>query len=179
MKKILFMVIIAMLLTIVSACNNTDIPNIPDDPDTPNIPETPIIALTPEEANLLQAIGADLNVIEESEYAETLTEMIYHVGSYSGTVVQFEGIYDSNLNGNSITYVYRILSNNGTETICGLPLSYMEKEIPDNSWVRVSGIINASEVNGTQATVLEVIAIETLAEKGAEKLDWTGSTHQH
>ncbi len=104
---------------------------------------TETIPLNQEEVALLEAIGSDLVVISETNYADVVTEMIYHTDSYSGKVIQVEGVFSSNLNGDSIPYVYRTLSNNGAETICGLPLAYLEKDLPDSAWVRVSGIVHA------------------------------------
>lgn len=166
MKKILLTVIFAALLTICACSNSTSQP-------------VETISLTEEEVNLLNAIGDDIEVVSESKYAEIVTEMIYHTHSYTGKVIQVEGVFSSNLNGASLPYVYRTLTNNGVETICGLPLLYLDKEIPDNAWIRVTGIVNSGEVNGASATVLEVVAIESLSKEGQKVLEWTGSTHNH
>jgi uncharacterized membrane protein YcgQ (UPF0703/DUF1980 family) len=182
MKKILLSILFAALLTM-SACNNNPehISDTTNDSgintDLPQSVET--IPLNQDEISLLEAIGSDLEIISESNYADIVTEMIYHTDSYIGKVVQIEGIFSSNLNGDSIPYVYRTLTNNGDETICGLPLMYLEKDIPDDVWIRVSGIVNDGEVNGTTATVIEVVAIESLSEDGQKILEWTGSTHNH
>ena len=166
MKKFLLSILIAALLAM-SGCNN----------NTPQSAET--VPLNQEEVGLLDAIGSDLEIIPEANYADTVTEMIHHTDAYTGKVVQIEGVFSSNLNNTSIPYVYRTLSNNGSETICGLPLLYLEKDIPDNAWVRVSAIVSKGEVNGKSATVLEVVAIESLSEEGQKILEWTGSTHNH
>lgn len=167
MKKILLSILFVVLLTM-SACNNN-----PDKIPVETIP------LNQDEISLLDAIGSDLEIIPESEYADIVTEMIHHTNSYTGKVVQIEGVFSSNLNGDSVPYVYRTLTNKSVKTICGLPLVYLTKEIPDDAWIRVSGIINSGDVNGTSVTVLEVIAIESLSESGQKTLKWTGSTHNH
>ena len=51
--------------------------------------------------------------------------------------------------------------------------------MPDNAWIRVSGIVNKGEVNGSEGTILEVIAVESLSETGQKSLEWTGSAHNH
>ncbi len=168
MKKIvLFFLLVTLLL--ICACSNEQ---SSDNEDAQPI-ET--ISLSSEEKELIEAIGSDLEIITDSDYADTVIEMIYHTDSYVGRVFQIEGVYSSNLNEDSVPYVYRTLNNNGSETVCGLPLAYLEKDIPDNSWVRVFGIVN----KGDDGTVLDVIAIESLAEAGQKTLTWAGSSHNH
>ncbi len=165
-RKILLSVLSLALLAM-SACVNTPVNQV-------NVETVP---LTQEESSILEAIGGDLEIISEANYANEVTEIIYHTNSYTGRVVQLEGIFSSNLNGDSIPYVHRTLVNEGIETVCGLPLLYLEKEIQDNAWIRVSGIVNIGEVGGKAVAVLEVIAIESLAERGKEVLEWSGHTH--
>lgn len=173
MKKILLSILFALLISM-SACNNVPMSDI-ENPDN----STETVSLSAEELELIEAIGTDLEVVTDSNYADTVTEMIYHTDSYVGRVFQIEGVYSSNLNGDSVQYVYRILNNNGSETVCGLPLVYMEKEILDNSWIRVFGIVNKGDVNGSDGTVLDVIAVESLSKAGQKTLTWTGSAHNH
>jgi len=168
MKKNILTILFAALLLLTS-CSN--------DPDPSQAVET--IPLSSEEIELLDAIGDDLVVISETDYANMVTEIIYHSDTYVGQVIQIEGIYSSSMNDDSIPYIYRTLTNNGSETICGLPLVYLEKEFPEEAWIRVSGIVNNGEINGASATVLEVVAIESLSEDGQKILEWTGSTHNH
>ena len=131
------------------------------------------IPLSAEESELLEIIGNDLEIIVEKDYAHTVSEIIAHTNQFTGKVVQLEGAYSDNDN-NPI--VYRILINEGEETICGLPLVFLEKELPDDSWIRVSGIVNESK---SGAAVLEVIAVEALPVSGNKTLKWNGMTHQH
>ena len=178
MKKILLSILVAMLLAM-SACNNNLGPISDTSDDTNMTIPAETVPLTEEEIDLLNAIGNDLRVISEADYANEVTEMIHHTASYTGQVVQIEGVYSSNLNGDSIPYVYRTLVANGTETTCGLPLVYLETEIPDKAWIRVSAIVGSGEVNGKSVTVLEVIAIESLSKSGQKTVEWTGSAHNH
>lgn len=167
MKKILLSFLLFALLAVCS-CNTEPTTDI----------EIPIetVSLSSEEMELIEAIGSDLEIVTESDYADTVTEMVYHTDSFMGRVFQIEGIYSSELNEDSTPYIYRKLINNGVETVCGLPLAYMEKDIPDDSWVRAFGIINK---DNTGRTIFEIIAIESLAEDGQRTLEWNGGLHNH
>lgn len=164
MKKFLITVLIILSLLTISACKEN----------------TPVstISLSQEEIEIIEAIGEDLEIISEEDYPETVTEMIHHTNLYEGRVVQIEGVYSENIN-DATPYVYRILSHNKMETTCGLPLLYVEKDIPENAWVRVYAIVNKGKIDDKDATVLEVIAVETLAEGGQKTLEWNGSSHNH
>lgn len=143
--------------------------------DTENDEAT--LSLTEEEEDILEQMGEDVNVVTDETYAETVTELVYHVGSFSGQVYQLQGVYSVE---NGASYVSRTLEHDGEETFCGLPLEYLEKEIPDGSWVEVTGIVGESEIDGSEVTVLQVVAIEVLEEQGEETLPWDGAaSHQH
>lgn len=167
MKKNLLIIVLSVLMVMATACGSTDREvNV-------NIP------LTDEEAGILEAIGSDLVVIEEKDFAESVTEMIYHTSSYVGKVVQLEGCFSKNFAGTSKSYVYRTLKDGDVETICALPLNYLDKDIPDGAWIRVAAIVNSGDVNGGEGTVLEVVAIEALETRGQQTLEWSGSAHNH
>ena len=137
------------------------------------------IPLTEEEVGILEAIGSDLIVIDDNAFAEYVTEMIHHTSSHVGKVVQLEGCFAENFAGSSTSYVYRTLKNGDVETICARPLNYLEKDIPDGAWIRVSAIVNSGDVNGSKETILEVVAIEALETRGQQTLEWSGSAHEH
>lgn len=136
------------------------------------------VSLTKDEKDLIEKIGSDVHVVEEDSYADTVTELINHTAEYTGNVFQLEGKYTEEHNA-SVPYVYRTLVNGDEETFCGLPLIYLQKDLEEGDWIRVTGIINQGDVDGTPATTLEVIAVESLSSAGKERLDWDGSAHEH
>ena len=136
--------------------------------------ESKPVPLSAEESEVLEAIGDDLEIIDESDFADIVPELIAHVGQNVGKVIQLEGAYSSN---DGSPFVYRILKNGNDETICALPLIFVEKDLPEDSWIRVSGIVNQDESD--KKAVLEVIAVESLQKSGKRTLKWNGPAHQH
>lgn len=137
------------------------------------------VSLTEEEKKIIEEMGDDVQIISEADYPATVTELSYHVGEYDGQVFQLEGIYTTETFEGGYPYVYRVLNNNGEKTNCGLAMEYIEKEIPEGAWVRVTAIVSSAEINGVSSTVLQVVAIETLSNAGNAELTWDGSEHGH
>lgn len=165
MKKIALLLCTALLLLSLAACGDTAAAPIP---------------LTEEETGILEAMGSDVNVVSDADYAAVLTELQAHPGDFSGQVYQFEGVFTtSTVNGVETPFVYRTLVYNGEETVCGLPLKYLEKELLDGAWTRVTGIVGTDDFGGETQTVMEVVAVETLEKAGQSQLEWDGVGHQH
>lgn len=142
--------------------------------------EEAAVTLTEDEAEVLELMGEDIIVVTDEDYAETVDELANHTGEFNGKVYQFEGVYSVDDSAEEpVPGVSRTLVNGDEETVCGLPLVYQEKEIEAGSWVRVTGIVNEGEINGENMNVLEVVAIEVLAEEGNAELEWEGSAHEH
>lgn len=136
------------------------------------------LQLSQEDMDLLAAMEPDITVIDDASFPETVTELMYHVGSFSGKVYQLEGVYSTQLDGIETPYLYRVLVNGEETTIAALPIVYFADEIAENSWIRVTAIIGVGEVNGVESTVLEVVAVEN-TEPGNVELEWSGSAHAH
>lgn len=139
-----------------------------------------VISLTREEKEILKKMGDDVHVISEADYPSMVTELQAHIGEYSGQVYQLEGVFTTtDLNGEETPFVYRTLLHDGEQTQCGLPIRYLEKELPEGSWIRISGIINSFEYGGEIYTTLETVAVETPEETGSAELEWDGIGHTH
>lgn len=176
LKKIITLVCVLLALIMCVSCSDDQDDKNPGEENK----EIEVIPLTAEEAELLEAMGEDVQIISEADYPNVVTELQYHASAYSGQVFQLEGVLKTALiNGVETPFVYRMLNNAGEKTECGLPLKYLEKEIPDGSWVRVTAIINTGDFGGQAQTVMEVVAIEVPAEAGSSELNWTGSQHNH
>lgn len=139
-----------------------------------------VISLTREEKGILKKMGDDIQVISETDYPAMVTELQAHIGEYSGQVYQLEGVFTTtDLNGEETPFIYRTLVHDGEQTQCGLPIRYLEKEVPEGSWVRISAIINSFEYGGETYTTLETVAVETPEETGSAELEWDGIGHSH
>lgn len=133
-------------------------------------------ALTENEEELIALLADDIQEITDEDYAELVPEIQYHLDRFSGQVYQIEGVYTEEY-AEETPYIYRTLVNGEEETICGLPLYYVDKEIPEGSWIRVTGIVNVHEAGEEMVNALEVMAIQTLEEEGEAVLEWNGSAH--
>ena len=154
----------------------------PSDADAPSDVSSPsgVIPLTEDEVEILELMGEDVQVISEEEYPEMVTELQAHIGEFDGQVFQLEGTFTTTeLNGDETPFVYRTLVHDGEKTQCGLPIRYLQKELPEGSWIRISAIINSFEYGGESYTTLEAVEVETLAEPGSAELDWDGVGHSH
>ncbi len=135
------------------------------------------VALTEEEQGILEAIGSDIHVVSDEDYIKTVAEMMYHTAEYAGQVYQLEGILS--VKEDSIQLCRTLVSEDETMTL-GLPMRYLEKEIADGSWVRVTAIVAQDDSGEEPVAVLDVVAIESLTEAGQAEMAWDGSEiHQH
>lgn len=141
--------------------------------EAPASGETTAALLTEEEIETIKLFGEDLIVVDDESFGELVSEIVYHVGAFDGTVLQLEG----QLKGSGEdTALFRVLTDGDKETQIRLPLRYLSKEIPEGSWIRVTGIVNHDQDAGS---VLDTVAIEALPEQGQVVLNWSGSAHNH
>lgn len=174
MQKKCMRVLLCLLLCLsMAACGGKEQPASTHD----HQPTYQIVSLTDQEKEILKAMGKDVQVISDADYASMVTELIYHTDSYLGTVYQLEGVFS--IDGEN-GFVYRTLVNGEQTQILGLPLDCLYKQIDDGAWIRVTGIVDEDLSDGHHSTVLDVVAIETLATYGQDELKWDGSpVHQH
>ena len=171
MKKLtLFLICAAMCFALV-ACGGS----APESTEANAVFEA--VPLTEEEAELIELMGEDIVSVSDEDYIGTVSEIIYHTDAFAGQVVQVEGLL--RIEGDTLT-LYRNLVHGDQVQELGLPLRYLEKEVPTGAWVRVTAIVSAAEVDGQKISVLDIAAIEGLAEVGQSDLEWDGGdTHQH
>ncbi len=168
-KKVICAVICLALCLSVAACTEKK-------PDPTDASQT-VIPLTEEEQGILDAMGSDVNVVTDETFIETVAEMMYHTAQYEGKVYQLEGRFSA-VGGSG--QIYRTLVSESKTMTLGLSLRYLEKDIPDGSWVRVTAIVAQGEVDGKAATVLDVVAIEAPQKAGQIELPWDGADiHSH
>lgn len=181
LKRITLVLCSALLMLAIAGCGAEQSKDNTEAGSETNVgTSSEVIPLTDEESGILEEMGSDVNVITDEDYSSTVIELQAHPGRFSGQVYQLEGVYTtSTVNGVETPFIYRTLVHEGEETTCGLPLKYLEKEIPDGAWARITAIIGTEDYGGETCTVMEVVAAETLAQAGQSQLQWDGVGHQH
>ncbi len=171
-KKIICAVICLALCMPVTACAGKW-----TNASEPTSASAETVALTDEEKGILEAIGSDIHVVSDEDYIKTIAEMMYHTADYAGQVYQLEGVLSVK---EDSVQIYRTLASEDETMTLGLPLRYLEKDIADGSWVRVTAIVAQDETAGQPTAILDIVAIESLAEAGEAELAWDGEEiHQH
>lgn len=165
MKKTIAMILAALLCLALAACGTH--PSAPAAVD-------PAAYSADEEAGIA-AFGDDLVTVTDETFPETATELIAHAGAFDGTPYRMQGVYKL-VNGTPC--LTRVLRANGEENEIALPLSLLLKDYTDGDWIEVVGIA-ASGGGGETQTVLDVIAVKSLAQSGEAVLDWDGEAHTH
>ena len=136
-------------------------------------PQGPV-AMTEEEKDLVAALKEDTATITDDDYITQVAEILYHTADQTGKVYELEGVLG--IDGENKT-VYRTLVHGSEKTVLALPLRYADKDIGSGAWVHVVGVIAADD---SGASVLDVVAMESLAKTGNAELNWAGGEiHQH
>lgn len=132
------------------------------------------VPLTDEEQEILTLMGDDITTVSDADYVSTVTEILYHGKSFEGMVYQLEGTLS--VDGETAIISRNLVSDKET-VVLEMPLRYLKKEISSGTWVRVTGIVAVTD--GGQS-VLDVVAIEGLAQQGQANMSWDGGEiHQH
>lgn len=169
-KKVFCAMICLALCLSMAACTEKK-------PDDPTGTSQTGIPLTQEERDILDAMGSDVQVIPDDAYIQTVAELMYHTSEYVGKVYQLEGRFSA---GGEFGQIYRTLVSESKTMTLGLSLRYLNKDIADGSWIRVTAIVAQGEVDGKAATVLDVVAIEAPQKAGQAELPWDGADiHSH
>lgn len=126
---------------------------------------------------MLELMEPDIVIVNDENYISAVSEILYHPGAFDGAVYQLEGLLT--VDGDSVILSRNLVHGDETRTL-DVSLRYLEKEIPNGVWARVTCIVASVEADGNAASVLDIVAIETLPQAGRLNLDWDGeSTHHH
>lgn len=156
MKKLFITIILLLVVLLCSGCNPT-----PKETDTD--PVDGAITLSQEEKDILEIMKDDINVVKNDDYVTVISSIIAHTHDYIGQVYQVEGKYSlQDVYSEKTPYLSRNVTVEGEERILGLPLRYLDKEIAENTSIRVTAIVNQEDHEGHAHAVLEVIAIESV-----------------
>lgn len=136
-------------------------------------PQGPV-AMTDEEKDLVSALKEDTTTLTDDDYITQVAEILYHTADQTGKVYELEGVLG--VDGENKT-LYRTLVNGSEKTTLALPLRYADKDIAAGAWIHVVGVVAADD---SGASVLDVVAMESLAKAGNAELSWAGGElHQH
>lgn len=171
MKRIISILLCVALCAVLAACGGNTEQKTAESAQKYSFEAVP---LTDEEKEIVALMGDDINVVSDADYISTVTEILYHGNSFTGMVYQLEGTLT--VDGETVALSRNLVSDKET-MVLGLPLRYMNKEIGSGAWVRVTGIVAA---NDDGQSVLDVVAIECLAQQGQANMSWDGGeVHQH
>lgn len=164
-KKVLALFLCAAISIFPAACVGTD-------SDAADAESTESV-LSADAANedILAALSEDIHVVTDEDYIETVTALAEDADLYSGQIYQLEGVYVLE---NGEPYITRTLVHGNDTSSLGLPITLLEKDIQEGTWIRITGIINCNEENGVHKTVIEEIVTDIADAAGQEELPWDG-----
>ena len=166
MKRILVSLFFIILLLLSSSCSSNF--EISSDLETLNesVSEQDSytkITLSPEDEEVLEAIGSDMHVVSDSTYIETVNSIISNPQDLVGQVYQIEGLMTyEQVHDEKTAYVYRYLkAQNGDTVKLGIHIDNLYAFPDDGDWVKVTGIVAIKEHDGHSHIALDAVAIET------------------
>ena len=139
-------------------------------------PEIDPAAYSADEEDSIAAFGDDLVEITDDTFAETVSEMIAHVGEFTGIPYRMTGVYKT-IDG--MAYLTRTVRIGGEETELALPLQLLMKEYSDGDVIEVVGIASTAEIGGETQSTLDVIAVKALEGTELAVPEWDGEGHDH
>lgn len=186
-KKTALLILLMSTLTFTCACSNTSSTsegsstNISSTSETSGSnttsdSSTSDLSITEDEQELLDLVQDDINVVTDDTFVSTIDGIYHNLEDYQGKIYEIEGVYAS---GDSTPYLYRTIVSNDNEVTLSIPLQYLQKEIPDNSWTKIYGIVSTAEIDGETVPVLEVVAAEVTGEQGNDTLIVEEEVHAH
>lgn len=173
MKRIIAFLLCAVLAVSFAACGKSQTGETAGQAPASSAPQGPV-AMTDEEKDLVSALKEDTTTLTDDDYITQVAEILYHTADQTGKVYELEGVLG--VDGENKT-LYRTLVNGSEKTTLALPLRYADKDIAAGAWIHVVGVVAADD---SGASVLDVVAMESLAKAGNAELSWAGGElHQH
>ena len=172
MKRLTAILLCIVLVACLTACGQSK-PAGGSETSATSAPQGPV-AMTEEEKDLVAALKEDTITLTDDDYITQVAEILYHTADQTGKVYELEGVLG--VDGENKT-LYRTLVNGSEKTTLALPLRYADKDIAAGAWIHVVGVVAADD---SGASVLDVVAMESLAKAGNAELSWAGGElHQH
>ena len=173
MKRLTAILLCIVLVVCLTACGQSKPAGTTAGGSETSAPQGPV-AMTDEEKDLVSVLKEDTTTLTDDDYITQVAEILYHTADQTGKVYELEGVLG--LDGENKT-VYRTLVSGSEKTTLALPLRYADKDIAAGAWIHVVGVVAADD---SGASVLDVVAMESLAKAGNAELSWAGGElHQH
>lgn len=173
MKRILAILLCAVLLTAVYGCAIDADPAGGDTPASPSPAAGEPFGEAAQSAAPVQIADKDGEIIDITEkmYVAYINEIYVNTDDYLGKTLRIEGMYTaSDYEGTTYYYVYRVgpgcCGNDGS--MCGFEFTYDGEMPKDNDWVRVTGTLESYEEGGFNYLTIKADCVEVLPERGAE-----------
>lgn len=173
MKRLTAILLCIVLVVCLTACGQSKPAGTTAGGSETSAPQGPV-AMTDEEKDLVSVLKEDTTTLTDEDYITQVAEILYHTADQTGKVYELEGVLG--VDGENKT-LYRTLVNGSEKTTLALPLRYADKDIAAGAWIHVVGVVAADD---SGASVLDVVAMESLAKAGNAELSWAGGElHQH
>ena len=173
MKRLTAILLCIVLVVCLTACGQSKPAGTTAGGSETSAPQGPV-AMTDEEKDLVSVLKEDTTTLTDDDYITQVAEILYHTADQTGKVYELEGVLG--VDGENKT-VYRTLVSGSEKTTLALPLRYADKDIAAGAWIHVVGVVAADD---SGASVLDVVAMESLAKAGNAELSWAGGElHQH
>lgn len=131
--------------------------------DTPK----PILDADATDEELLELVDEDIHVVTDDDYIETINDIKKNTDKYSGQLYQIEGTW---VEKDGTSYISRTVVDGEDKKELSLPLVYMNKDLEEGAWIKVTGVINTGEVDKKTVAVLEAVVVEPLETQGQAEL---------
>lgn len=173
MKRLTAILLCIVLVVCLTACGQSKPAGTTAGGSETSAPQGPV-AMTDEEKDLVSVLKEDTTTLTDDDYITQVAEILYHTADQTGKVYELEGVLG--VDGENKT-LYRTLVSGSEKTTLALPLRYADKDIAAGAWIHVVGVVAADD---SGASVLDVVAMESLAKAGNAELSWAGGElHQH
>ena len=173
MKRLTAILLCIVLVACLTACGQSKPAGTTAGGSETSAPQGPV-AMTDEEKDLVSVLKEDTTTLTDDDYITQVAEILYHTADQTGKVYELEGVLG--VDGENKT-LYRTLVSGSEKTTLALPLRYADKDIAAGAWIHVVGVVAADD---SGASVLDVVAMESLAKAGNAELSWAGGElHQH
>ena len=173
MKRLTAILLCIVLVVCLTACGQSKPAGTTAGGSETSAPQGPV-AMTDEEKDVVSVLKEDTTTLTDDDYITQVAEILYHTADQTGKVYELEGVLG--VDGENKT-LYRTLVNGSEKTQLALPLRYADKDIAAGARIHVVGVVAADD---SGASVLDVVAMESLAKAGNAELSWAGGElHQH
>ena len=164
MKRIIAFLLCILLAAGLTACGKSQTSGTTASAGSSAAASQAPVAMSDEEKEMVALLKEDTTTLTDADYAAQVSDILANTADQTGKVYELEGVLG--VDGENKT-VYRTLVKGSEKTELALPLRYADKDIAAGAWVHVVGVVAADD---SGASVLDVVAMESLAKAGNAEL---------